>query len=69
MSDSSTPTGHWRTRDEVAELLAGYELLDPGVVPTAAWRPDEPITDTEAARSNAYAAVGTLPTTGQQRAR
>ena len=28
---------------------------------SAAWRPDEPITDEHAARSNAYAAVGLLP--------
>ena len=65
MSDSSTPTGHWRTHEEVADLLPGYQLLDPGVVPTAAWRPDEPITEAEAARSNAYAAVGILPTTAR----
>ena len=63
MSDSSTPTGHWRTREEVADLLPGYRLLEPGVVPTATWRPDEPLKDAEAARSNAYAAVGILPAT------
>jgi hypothetical protein len=28
-----------RNRDEVEALLAGYELLPPGVVPAAAWRP------------------------------
>lgn len=61
MSDSSTPSGHWRTREQVAELLAGYELLEPGVVPTAAWRPSEPVREADAARSNAYAAVGLLP--------
>lgn len=61
MSDSSTPSGHWRSREQVAELLPGYELLEPGVVPTAAWRPAEPVREDDAARSNAYAAVGLLP--------
>ena len=57
---TTTPQVHMRTREQVAELLPGYELLEPGVVPTATWRPDEPITEAEAARSNAYAAVGLL---------
>ena len=57
---SSTPGFHWRTREQVAGLLPGYELLEPGVVPTAAWRPEQPLSETEAARSNAYAAVGML---------
>ena len=29
-----------RTLDEVAELLEGFELVDPGIVYTAHWRPD-----------------------------
>jgi SAM-dependent methyltransferase len=29
-----------RTRSAIAELFAGFELLDPGLVPTAEWRPD-----------------------------
>lgn len=32
-----------RTRDEVADLFDGLELLDPGIVPTPEWKPcDEP---------------------------
>ncbi|WP_192827088.1 SAM-dependent methyltransferase, partial [Actinopolyspora erythraea] len=42
------------------EMFAGYDLLDPGVVPSAQWRPDEPISEEYAARSNAYAGVGML---------
>jgi S-adenosyl methyltransferase len=29
-----------RSRDEVEQLFAGYDLLPPGVVPAARWRPD-----------------------------
>ena len=57
---TSTPQLHFRTHDEIAGLLPGYALLDPGVVPTAAWRSDELVTEHEAARSNAYAAVRIL---------
>lgn len=60
MSGSDTPFLAMRTREEVAGLLSDYELLQPGVVPTAAWRPDRPVGEQEAARSNAYAAVGIL---------
>ncbi|MHA6799644.1 SAM-dependent methyltransferase [Bounagaea algeriensis] len=57
---TSTPQLHLRDRDEIAALFAGYTLLDPGVVPSAAWRPDAPVTDAQARRSNSYAAVGVL---------
>jgi len=30
-----------RTRVEIAELFTGYQLLEPGLVPTPLWRPDE----------------------------
>lgn len=29
-----------RSRDEVAEFFAGLDLVDPGVAPVLAWRPD-----------------------------
>lgn len=61
MAGSDTPFLAMRTRAEVTALLPGYELLEPGVVPTAAWRPEQPVDEAEAARSNAYAAVGLLP--------
>ncbi|MHA6799530.1 SAM-dependent methyltransferase [Bounagaea algeriensis] len=59
-AQTSTPQLRVRTREQVAALLPGYELLEPGVVPTAAWRPEQPISEAEAARSNARAAVGML---------
>lgn len=61
LADSTTPGFRWRTRTQVSDLLPGYELLEPGVVPTAAWRPEHPVAEAEAARANAYAAVGILP--------
>ncbi|MFF3767694.1 SAM-dependent methyltransferase [Streptomyces sp. NPDC001922] len=35
--------GRWRTDEEIAGLLPGLEVLEPGIVPTAAWRPDEAV--------------------------
>ncbi|MBX6383177.1 MAG: SAM-dependent methyltransferase [Microbispora sp.] len=33
-------TGRWRTRDEIMAYFGDLELLDPGLVPLAEWRPD-----------------------------
>ena len=60
LSSTSTPQLHLRTPEEVAALMPGYTLLEPGVVPAAKWRPDEPVTEEEAARGNVYGAVGVL---------
>lgn len=49
-----------RTREEISSLLRGYAVLDPGLVPSALWRPDRPVPTGEAARSNGYGAVGLL---------
>ncbi|MEV5440471.1 SAM-dependent methyltransferase [Streptomyces sp. NPDC052682] len=32
--------GRWRTDEEIASLLDGLEILDPGIVPAPRWRPD-----------------------------
>jgi hypothetical protein len=32
-----------RTRDEIAALLTGLDLIHPGLVPLSLWRPDDPI--------------------------
>ena len=50
--------GHLRTRDQVAELLRPVELVEPGIVWTAAWRPEDPEDAVDAEKSVAYAAVG-----------
>ncbi|MFG3721340.1 SAM-dependent methyltransferase [Streptomyces massasporeus] len=33
--------GRWRTDAEIASLLDGLEILDPGIVPASLWHPDE----------------------------
>ncbi|MFF7731386.1 SAM-dependent methyltransferase [Streptomyces sp. NPDC007984] len=33
--------GRWRTDAEIAALLDGLEILDPGIVPAPLWRPEE----------------------------
>jgi hypothetical protein len=32
--------GRWRSDSEIQDLLTGLEILDPGLVPAALWRPD-----------------------------
>ena len=60
LAGTTTPRIHLRDREQVAGLLPGYRLLDPGVVPAALWRPDEFVTEEEARRGNVYGAVGIL---------
>jgi hypothetical protein len=38
-----------RSKDEVERFFGDWELLEPGLVPVSAWRPDEPVADPEAA--------------------
>ena len=38
-----------RTKDEVQRFFGDWEMLDPGLVPVSAWRPDEPAEKPEAA--------------------
>ena len=53
---------HYRARPEVEALLAGYDLVEPGLVDMIHWRPDgEPSADPlggDVARYSGYAAVG-----------
>jgi SAM-dependent methyltransferase len=39
---SNSPGGAFRTRAEILELFAGFELVEPGLVPIADWRSDTP---------------------------
>jgi predicted Ser/Thr protein kinase len=48
-----------RSREEVGRLLAGWQLLDPGLVFTSEWRPRRPIPHPE--RAGLYAAVARKP--------
>jgi SAM-dependent methyltransferase len=56
-----TPTpALFRTVEEIRPLLAGYELVEPGLVPLPQWRPAEPVADAEAAEANIYGGIGKL---------
>jgi hypothetical protein len=57
---NSTHPLHLRTPEQVEALFIGYELVEPGVVFSASWRPDEPISAEEARRSRAVAGLGRL---------
>ena len=63
VSAQQAATAHtWRTIDELRQVLDGYDLQAPGLVPTPQWRPEQPIDDARARQFNAYAAVGIIPT-------
>lgn len=53
---------HFRTRDEIHELFAGYELVDPGLTDMIHWRPDPGALDDplggDVARYSGLAALG-----------
>jgi hypothetical protein len=38
-----------RTRDKIAEMFDGWQMVEPGLVPVLAWRPDETPEDPDAA--------------------
>ena len=53
---------HYRSKREIGALLAGYELVEPGLVDMISWRPDpeqspDPL-DGDVTRYSGYAAVG-----------
>ncbi|GLY01520.1 MULTISPECIES: SAM-dependent methyltransferase [Actinoplanes] len=50
-----------RSRDEFADLFAGLELVDPGVVPASEWRPDPGTLIPDRSDINVWAAVGRKP--------
>lgn len=55
--DTSSPLT-MRTRDEVAALLTGLDLVEPGIVEASAWRPEP---DVPPSSVSVYAAVGRVP--------
>ncbi|MFB9428610.1 SAM-dependent methyltransferase [Streptoalloteichus tenebrarius] len=61
MSRSKDPI-HPRSRAEVEALFTGFDLVEPGVVSTADWRPVSPGDGAEGPeREQIYAGVGRLP--------
>jgi len=59
----TTTPGTFRSKAQITELLAGYELVSPGLVDVIHWRPDpdtpDPL-DGDVTRYSMYAAVGAL---------
>jgi SAM-dependent methyltransferase len=47
-----------RSRDEVAALLDGFTVVEPGIVFLPQWRPDDPVPAANPERFTGYAAVG-----------
>ncbi|ASU77866.1 hypothetical protein CDG81_05555 [Actinopolyspora erythraea] len=50
----------WRPPNEIAELLEGYELVEPGLVPLPEWHARDAVSRSQVETSNAYGAVGYL---------
>jgi S-adenosyl methyltransferase len=60
--DRATAQAHARTRDQVQAMVAGLDLVEPGLVWAPQWRPEpgtEP--DPDPGRSHVYVAVGRKP--------
>ena len=54
---TSTPL-HLRTVEEIAAMMTGFELVEPGLVTVARWRPESESVALRTDRLPAYAAVG-----------
>lgn len=59
MKRSANPI-HLRTRAQIVELFAGFDMVEPGVVATALWRPEGPVGN-DADRTEVLAGVGRKP--------
>jgi hypothetical protein len=57
---NSTHPLHLRTPAQVTAMFDGYDLIEPGVVFSAGWRPDRSISQDDARRSRAVAGLGVL---------
>ncbi|KPI17026.1 protein of unknown function DUF574 [Actinobacteria bacterium OK074] len=49
-----------RSRDEVARFFEGYDMVEPGLVPMASWRPDTAPEDEDPYAFSGFAGVGRL---------
>jgi len=60
--DRATAKAYARTRDQVQAMVAGLELVDPGLVWAPQWRPDPGTApDEDPGRSHVYAVVARKP--------
>ena len=59
----TTSPFHFRTREQIAQLFEGFELVEPGLVYIPLWRPEseDDLFIDQPARSNGYVAVGRKP--------
>lgn len=58
---ATTATPGWvRSQAEIAALLPGYTLADPGLVLLDNWHPTRPVDDEQAAAVNSYGGLGWL---------
>lgn len=51
----------WRTHDEIAAYFAGFPLVEPGLVPMEAWRPDPSESKVTSPNYSGYGGVGHKP--------
>lgn len=56
---ASAPLLHTRSHSEFAAFFDGLELVDPGLVLTVQWRPEEPVRDLE--QAGIYVGIGRKP--------
>ena len=62
LTESGAVPYYLRSPDELASCFAGFELVEPGMVPITSWRPDVPVDrDTWDEYIDAYGAVGRKP--------
>lgn len=57
----ATASMNFRGRAQVESFFEGYELVDPGIVLVAQWRPEESVTTEAAERIPGWAGVGRKP--------
>jgi hypothetical protein len=58
---TDTPSHGVRSQKEIAALVSGYELVEPGLVLAGDWRSDQAVRDDEGARLSFYGCLGYLP--------
>jgi hypothetical protein len=63
LSSQTRHTAKYRKHEELVDLFREMELIDPGLVPTPSWRPEnsEDLFYEEPERSLAYAGIGRVP--------
>lgn len=47
-----------RSREDVARFFEGYDMVEPGLVPMAKWRPDSASEDEDPYSYSGFAGVG-----------